>query len=116
MSVSYPSTGAHLPPEDEAPDTDYNVQALSNGSVVNAADQHHKASRGIARGREIPASRAWDFIQSHPLVQKGFVDVADVCERLKGAARCDGHGPVFEETTIARAIEESRRSGGDELI
>jgi hypothetical protein len=94
----------------------YNVQALSNGSVVNAADKDHAASRHKSKGREVPAAQAWDVIQQHPLVKQGLVDVTDVVERLRGAAKCDGHGPVFEESTIWQAVEESRRSGGDELI
>ena len=115
VSVSYPSPGAHLP-EEGLKDDDYNVQSLNNGSVINAADKDHAASRRKVKGREIPAAQAWDVIQSHPLVKQGLVDIADVCERLKGAATCDGHGPVFAEAAIWQAIEESRRSGGDELI
>ena len=92
------------------------MQALSNGSVVNAADKDHAASRRKSKGREVPAAQAWDVIQQHPLVKQGLVDVTDVVERLRGAAKCDGHGPVFEESTIWQAVEESRRSGGDELI
>lgn len=116
VSVSYPSPGAHLPLEDDGSDTDYNIQSLNNGSVVNAANRDHAASRRMSKGREVPATQAWDVIQAHPLVKQGLVDVADVCERLKGAAKCDGHGPVFEESTIWQAIEESKRCGGDELI
>ncbi|KAL6712521.1 hypothetical protein ACN47E_000398 [Coniothyrium glycines] len=116
VSVSYPSPGAHLPLEDDQRDVDYNVQSLINGSVVNAAGREHAASRRRSQDREIPAAQAWDYIQAHPLVRRGLVDVADVCERLKGAAKCDGHGPFFEESTISQAIEESRRGGGDELI
>ncbi|KAH7079349.1 hypothetical protein BKA63DRAFT_265147 [Paraphoma chrysanthemicola] len=115
VSVSYPSPGAHLPLEDDK-DDDYNVQPLSNGSVVNAADKDHAASRRRTKGKDVPASQTWDLIQSHPLVKQGLVDIADVCERLKGAAKCDGQGPVYEESAIWQAIEESRRSGGDELI
>jgi AP-1-like transcription factor len=66
--------------------------------------------------RLLPAAATWDLIQSHPLVQQGHVDIADVCERLRGAARCDGSGPVFAEREVRRAVEESRRGGGDELI
>jgi AP-1-like transcription factor len=118
VSASYPSPGAHLPDEDMEDEQEavYNVQALSNGSVVNAADKDHAASRHNFKGKEVPAGQAWDVIQSHPLVKQGLVDVTDVVERLKGAAKCDGHGPVFEERTIWQAVEESRRSGGDELI
>ncbi|KAH5774304.1 hypothetical protein HBI17_007280 [Parastagonospora nodorum] len=115
VSVSYPSPGAHLPDED-LNDNEYNVQSLQNGSVINAADKDHAASRRKTKGKEIPAAQAWDFIQQHPLVKQGLVDIADVYERLKGAAKCDGHGPVFEEETIWQVVEESRRSGGDELI
>lgn len=115
VSASYPSPGALLPDEEMEQDG-YNVQALSNGSVVNAADKDHPALRHISKGREVPAAQAWDVIQSHPLVMQGLVDVTDVVERLRGAAKCNGHGPVFEESTIWQAVEESRRSGGDELI
>lgn len=115
VSVSYPSPGAHLP-EDDSKDDDYNVETLEYGSVMNAADKSHGASRRKTKIKEVPAAQAWDFIQSHPLVKKGLVDIADVCERLKGRAICDGRGPVFEEDTIWQAVEESRRSGGDELI
>jgi AP-1-like factor len=113
--ASCPSPGVHLPLADEdAADNDYNVQSLSNGSVVNAAGREHP--RRKAKSKEVPAAQAWDLIQSHPLVKQGLVDVADVCERLKVEAKCDGHGPVFEESTIWQAVEESRRCGGDELI
>jgi AP-1-like factor len=114
VSASYPSPGAHLPDDDV--DDAYNVQSLSHGSVVNSADKEHLASRRKFKSREIPADKTWDLIQSHPLVKQGLVDIADVCERLKGAAKCDGRGPVFEETIVRAAIESSRRSGGDELI
>lgn len=116
VSVSYPSPGAHLVLEADEEDEQYHVQSLTNGSVVNAADRDHAASRHKSKGREVPATQVWDFLQSHPLVKRGLVDVADVCERLKGAAKCDGHGPVFEESRIWQAVEDSRRSGGDELI
>jgi AP-1-like factor len=116
VSVSYPSPGAHLAQEEDynTKDDDYSVQSLSNGSVVNAVKR--ELPRRRAKGKEVPAAQAWDLIQSHPLVKQGLVDVADVCERLKGKAKCDGHGPVFEESTIWQAVEESRRCGGDELI
>lgn len=115
VSASYPSPGVLLPDEDMEEDG-YNVQALSHGSVVNATDKDHPASRQVSNCREVPAAQAWDVIQSHPLVKQGLVDVTDVVERLRGAAKCNGHGPVFEESTIWQAVAESRRSGGDELI
>jgi AP-1-like factor len=115
VSANYPSPGAHLPDEDTQ-EPDYTVQSLPNGSVVNAAGKHHAASRHEPRGKQVPVSQAWDVIQRHPLVKQGVVDVADVVERLKGSATCDGHGPVFEESVIWQAVEESSLSGGDELI
>ncbi|KAG9187868.1 hypothetical protein G6011_05739 [Alternaria panax] len=119
LSASYPSPGAHLPvvdddDDDDEMDMDYNVESLTNGSVVNTAGREH--SQRKVKSREVPASQAWDLIQSHTLVKQGLVDVADVCERLKGKTTCDGHGPVFAESTIWQAVEESRRCGGDELI
>ena len=114
VTASYPSPGAHLLLEGHEKAEEYNVQPLPNGSVINAAGKEH--SRQGARGKEVPAAKAWDLIQSHTLIKQGLVDVADVCERLKGSAKCDGHGPVFEESAIWQAIDESRRCGGDELI
>lgn len=116
VSASYPSPGGLLPDDEAAADEAYNVQSLPNGSLLNSADKEHAASRRRTRGKEVPAAQTWDLIQSHPLVKQGLVDIADVCERLKGSAKCDGHGPVFEESAVWRAVEESRRSGGDELI
>jgi len=114
VSASYPSPGAHMQArsadKDQALD-DYTVTSLTNGSVI--------ANGGAATGtggKELPAQATWDLIQSHTLVKQGLVDIADVCERLRGMARCNGHGPVFEEQAVWRAVEESRRGGGDELI
>jgi len=65
----------------------------------------------------LAAGATWDYIQAHELFRKGLVDVGDVCERLKKMARCDGQGPVFEESDVRRAIAESAVAGGrDELI
>ncbi|KAF1838552.1 hypothetical protein BDW02DRAFT_585823 [Decorospora gaudefroyi] len=114
VSVSYPSPGAHLPTDDDDKDDDYTVESLSHGSVMNAAGREHP--RRKTGGKEVPAAQAWDLIQSHTLVKQGLIDVADVCERLKGKAKCNGRGPVFDESTIWEAVDESRRCGGDELI
>ncbi len=76
----------------------------------------HGPSRAESEGRLLPASATWDLIQSHPLVRQGHVDIADVCERLRHATRCDESGPVFAEREVRSAVEESRRGGGDELI
>ena len=114
VSASYPSPGAHM--STGAADMNqaldgYAVTSLTNGSVIT-----NGSAATDTGGKELPAQATWDLIQSHPLVKQGLVDIADVCERLRGMARCDGHGPVFEERAVWKAVEESRRGGGDELI
>ncbi|KAN0068882.1 hypothetical protein V8E54_013051 [Elaphomyces granulatus] len=64
----------------------------------------------------LDARATWNLIQSHKLVKEHLADVGDVCERLKGHARCDGQGPVFEEGRVLAAITESVAGGNDELI
>lgn len=66
--------------------------------------------------RLFAAGAVWDYIVKHPLYIKGFVDMALVTEILKKSAKCDGQGPVFEESAILDAIEQSVASGSDELI
>lgn len=82
-----------------------------------ASEPTHRITVNEETGERLLDSGAtWDMIQSHPLSQQGKVDIADVCERLKGHARCDGQGPVFEEGLIRQTIEESSAAGNDELI
>ena len=114
VSVNCRSPGAYSPGEKNRYD-DYDVQFLINGDVVNIVDKEHTTSHHMAKGKEVPVAQAWDLIQSHPLVKQGLVEVADVCERLKGAAKCDGHGLVFEESIIWQVIEELRGRDGEEL-
>jgi regulator of replication initiation timing len=66
--------------------------------------------------RLLDTKATWDLIQSHPLFQKGLVDIGDVCERLKRITKCDGQGPAFEEGRVRKIIEESVACGNDELI
>lgn len=58
----------------------------------------------------------WDFIINHELFKNGRVDVSLVSERLRPQAKCDGQGPVFEESAIIQAIEMSVSENSDELI
>lgn len=86
------------------------------GGVATVHGAGGKGS-GSSEGAALLSSAAtWDYIVEHPLVKSGQVDIADVCERLKRAALCDGSGPVFAEKEVRRAVEVSRRGGGDELI
>ena len=91
------------------------MQPPDNGSVAKVADKEHAASRCKVKCKEVSFAQAWDLVLSHPLVQQGLVRVVDVCERLRGAVKCDGHGSVFKEITIWQVIEDLRQSGGDEL-
>ncbi|ROW16459.1 hypothetical protein VPNG_02690 [Cytospora leucostoma] len=62
------------------------------------------------------AGATWDYIIGHDLYKQGLVDIADISNRLKHKAQCDGQGPVFEESAIIEAIEQSVGSGSDELL
>lgn len=64
----------------------------------------------------LAAGATWDFIIAHPLYKEGKVDVVEVTEMLKGVAKCDGQGPVFEEGEIVKAIENSAIKENDELL
>lgn len=64
----------------------------------------------------LAAGATWDLIVSHDMFKRGLVDIADVSERLKHQAKCDGQGPVFEERAIIEAIEQSAASGSDALL
>lgn len=62
------------------------------------------------------AGATWDYIITHDLYKQGLVDIADISNRLKHKAKCDGQGPVFEESAIIEAIEQSVGSGSDQLL
>jgi AP-1-like transcription factor len=104
----------------------YDVDASERGSAVDPSlgqagypfpSVGAQSSAGGGRSTAfLPAAATWDLIQAHPLVKQGVVDIADVCEALRGTARCDGQGPVFREESVWKAVESARRGGGDELI
>ncbi|KAF7550725.1 hypothetical protein G7Z17_g5511 [Cylindrodendrum hubeiense] len=66
--------------------------------------------------RLLSAGATWDLIINHKLFKKGIVDVGDVTERLKQYAYCDGQGPVFSESSVIKAIEQSVLSKTDDLL
>lgn len=76
----------------------------------------HRVATSDAGERLLAAGATWDLIIGHDLYKKGLVDVADISNRLKHQAKCDGQGPVFEEGAILMAIEQSVGSGSDELL
>ena len=103
--------------------TDSSLNDASTGYSTTVANTQRRSS--VARrvlddetGEPLLAAGAtWDYIQASELFRRGLVDVGDVCERLKKMARCDGQGPVFQESDVRRAIAESAVAGGrDELI
>ncbi|KAK7408364.1 AP-1-like transcription factor [Neonectria punicea] len=77
-------------------------------------------SRRITTSRDgerlLAAGATWDFMLNHKLFKKGLVDVGNVSEYLKNCARSDGHGPVFRESSIVAAIEQSVISRTDNLL
>lgn len=82
-----------------------------------AGNLPHRIVLSAETGERLLDTKAtWDLIQSHPLFQKGLVDIGDVCERLKRITKCDGQGPAFEEGRVRKIIEESVACGNDELI
>ncbi|KAK4154893.1 hypothetical protein C8A00DRAFT_32339 [Chaetomidium leptoderma] len=66
--------------------------------------------------RLLAAGATWEVIINHELFKRGLVDVTLVSERLRPQAKCDGQGPVFEESAIIEAIEQSVAENSDELI
>lgn len=44
------------------------------------------------------------------------MDVGRVSDMLRWSAKCDGQGPVYEESAVLGAIEKSVASGSDELL
>ncbi|KAF1814481.1 hypothetical protein P152DRAFT_465317 [Eremomyces bilateralis CBS 781.70] len=104
-----------------SPGTDHEEDTTNSGTryMAGAARRRKFGSSGTVKdGKEtlLSLGQVWDVIQSHPLVQQGLVDVADVCERLRGAARSNGVGAGFREKEVWGAVEGCRRGGGDQLI
>ncbi|KAI1427249.1 hypothetical protein F5Y12DRAFT_181078 [Xylaria sp. FL1777] len=92
--------------------TDFYSDLLQNHA--NKTPSHRIVESGGER--LLAAGATWDYIINHDLFKKGLVDVADVSERLKCQAKCDGQGPVFEERAVLKAIMDSVASGSDELL
>jgi hypothetical protein len=92
--------------------TDFYSDLLQNHA--NKTPSHRIVESGGER--LLAAGATWDYIITHDLFKKGLVDVADVSERLKYQAKCDGQGPVFEECAVLKAITDSIASGSDELL
>lgn len=114
--------GGHSPGHGGAPVTTGPLQYNPTDFYTNVLSQHpnktpsHRIVTSDSGERLYAAGATWDYIISHELYKRGLVDIADISNRLKHLAKCDGQGPVFEEKAILEAIEESVASGSDELL
>jgi AP-1-like transcription factor len=117
MSQNGSMSPASNPPTTTGPmrfnPTDFYSDLLANHTNKTPS---HRVVESETGERLLAAGATWDLIVNHAAFKKGLVDVGDVSERLKSKARCDGQGPVFEESEVLRAIEESVASGSDELL
>lgn len=93
--------------------TDFYSNVLQNHT--NKTPSHRVVTADDGE-RLLAAGATWDFIIGHELYKKGLVNIGDVSDRLKNCARCDGQGPVFSESAILAAIEQSVASGTDDLL
>jgi AP-1-like transcription factor len=93
--------------------TDFYSDLLANHTNKTPS---HRVVNSETGEKLYAAGATWDLIINHDLFKRGLVDVADVSERLKSKAKCDGQGPVFEESAIVAAIEGSVTSGSDKLL
>jgi AP-1-like factor len=96
----------------------YNPTEFYSDLLANHANKtpSHRVVQSENGERLLAAGATWDYIIGHDLFKKGMVDVGDVSLRLKHLAKCDGQGPVFEESAVLEAIEQSVASGSDELL
>ncbi|KPI42775.1 Vegetative incompatibility protein HET-E-1 [Cyphellophora attinorum] len=86
-------------------------QGRSTGSYAEYAAEG-SIDRGACHGdRLLSAGSAWDYIQRSEQFRLSLIDVGDVSERLKHMTRDDGHGPVFRESDVRQAIQESASAG-----
>lgn len=114
--------GSSMSPPGGAPTTtgpmEYNPTDFYSDLLANHANKtpSHRIVESESGERLLAAGATWELIINHELFRRGMVDVGDVSERLKSQAKCDGQGPVFEESAVLRAIEQSVASGSDELL
>ncbi|RAL10382.1 putative bZIP transcription factor (Fcr3) [Aspergillus homomorphus CBS 101889] len=94
--------------------TDFN--STSSDAAGELPPRHRVTTCPVTGERLLDAGATWEFIQEHDLFKRGSLNIADVYQRLKGAAQCDGTGPAFRESEVRKAIEESSAACSDELI
>ncbi|KAI9041169.1 putative bZIP transcription factor (Fcr3) [Aspergillus affinis] len=93
--------------------TDFYSNIVPNGEPV----RRHRVLVCSETGEKLlDVSTTWEYIQNHELFKHGLVDIAQVAEKLKGRAQCDGQGPAFRESQVRTAIEESAADDNDGLL
>jgi hypothetical protein len=100
-------------------DASGDMDNVENAGVAGAAESIENGSglkKGGANGAVLTSGALWDYIVEHPLIKLGHIDIADACDRLRRLAKPGKDGPIFPEEEVRRAIEGSRRGGGDALI
>jgi len=92
------------------------VKSGAAANVDGGGEGGGAAAKGKGDGIILTSNALWDYIVEHPLVKGGQIDISDACDRLRRLAKPGRNGPVFAEEDVLRAIEGSRRGGGDALI
>lgn len=95
---------------------DFYTEVLEGHGNQHLQQPSHRIINGEGGTRLLGAGATWDFILGSQEFKLGQVDVARVSEELRGRAKCDGQGPVFEERDVRKAIEASAGGGGDDLL
>jgi AP-1-like factor len=92
------------------------TEAADEEAAGPGTQQEHNDSDSEA-GAILTMPQVWDYIVEHPLVKSGRVDITDTVDRLRRSGKPGERGrPIFSERDVRRAIESSRRAGGDALI
>ncbi|KAH7117492.1 hypothetical protein EDB81DRAFT_668439 [Dactylonectria macrodidyma] len=95
----------------------FNSSESSYNILQNQANSStHRIINSNDGERLLAGSAAWDFIINHKLFKKGLIDVSDVSERLKHYAYYNSQGPVFLQSFITVAIEQSFSSKKNNLL
>lgn len=109
-------------PADAAPTTTGPLSYSPTDFYTSVLEGHgnqepsHRIATSEKGERLLAAGATWDIMMKHDLVKRGLVNIMQVSERLRPQAKCDGQGPVFEESAILEAIELSAAENSDELI
>ena len=111
-SASMPMVTSPSPSRDDSDERSDDQYSSRGPSPHHEEFGTKKPSSGVL----MSSTAVWDYLVEHPLVRAGRVDITDTVNRLRRAAKPGNHGPMFPENEVKRAVETSRRAGGDALI